>query len=121
LRGRNLIPANARPAHRRLRQKLSEMAEWSETTPLNHVIPGDRQLGIITSGVCFMHAREAAPDASFLKLGFTHPLPLKKSRSSSAASNAASSSRKAIRISPMPSAPPGWRWKANRKCSASAN
>jgi indolepyruvate ferredoxin oxidoreductase alpha subunit len=25
-----------------------------------------------------MHAREAAPDASFLKLGFTHPLPLKK-------------------------------------------
>ena len=36
LRGRNLIPANARPAHRRLRQKLSEMTEWSETTPLNH-------------------------------------------------------------------------------------
>ena len=78
LRGRNLIPANARPAHRRLRQKLSEMTEWSETTPLNHVIPGDKKLGIITSGVCFMHAREAAPDASFLKLGFTHPLPLKK-------------------------------------------
>jgi len=25
-----------------------------------------------------MHAREAAPGASFLKLGFTHPLPLKK-------------------------------------------
>jgi indolepyruvate ferredoxin oxidoreductase alpha subunit len=78
LRGRNLIPANARPAHRRLRQKLSEMTDWSETTPLNHVIPGDKKLGIITSGVCFMHAREAAPDASFLKLGFTHPLPLKK-------------------------------------------
>ena len=78
LRGRNLIPANARPAHRRLRQKLSEMTVWSETTPLNHIIPGDKKLGIITSGVCFMHAREAAPDASFLKLGFTHPLPLKK-------------------------------------------
>jgi indolepyruvate ferredoxin oxidoreductase alpha subunit len=78
LRGRNLIPSNARPAHRRLRQKLSEMAEWSETTPLNQIFPGDKKLGIITSGVCFMHAREAAPDASFLKLGFTHPLPLKK-------------------------------------------
>jgi indolepyruvate ferredoxin oxidoreductase alpha subunit len=78
LRGRNLIPANARPAHRRLRQKLSEMTEWSETTPLNQIIPGSKKLGIITSGVCFMHAREAAPDASFLKLGFTHPLPLKK-------------------------------------------
>jgi indolepyruvate ferredoxin oxidoreductase alpha subunit len=78
LRSRNLIPANARPAGRRLRQKLAEMAEWSETTPLNRIIPGGKKLGIITSGVSFMHAREAAPDASFLKLGFTHPLPLKK-------------------------------------------
>jgi indolepyruvate ferredoxin oxidoreductase alpha subunit len=78
LRGRNLIPANARPAHRRLRQKLAEMTAWSETTPLNHVLPGSPQLGIITSGVSYMHAREAAPEASFLKLGFTHPLPLKK-------------------------------------------
>ena len=78
LRGRNLIPANARPAHRRLRQKLAEMTEWSETTPLNHVIPGSNKLGIITSGVSFMHVREVAPDASCLKLGFTHPLPLKK-------------------------------------------
>jgi indolepyruvate ferredoxin oxidoreductase alpha subunit len=78
LRGRNLIPANARPAHRRLRQKLAEMADWSETTPLNHLDPGSRQLGIITSGVSFMHAREVAPEASILKLGFTHPLPLKK-------------------------------------------
>ena len=78
LRGRNLIPANARPAHRRLRQKLAEMTEWSETTPLNYVVSGGKKLGIITSGVSFMHAREVAPDASFLKLGFTHPLPLKK-------------------------------------------
>lgn len=78
LRGRNLIPSNARPAHRRLRQKLSEMTAWTETTPLNRVVPGGKALGIITSGVSFMHAREAAPEASFLKLGFTHPLPLKK-------------------------------------------
>lgn len=78
LRGRNLIPSNARPAHRRLRQKLSEMAEWSETTPLNHVVAGSRQLGIITSGVSYMHVREAAPEAGVLKLGFTHPLPMKK-------------------------------------------
>jgi len=35
-------------------------------------------LGMITSGISFMHAREAAPEASVLKLGFTHPLPLKK-------------------------------------------
>lgn len=78
LRGRNLIPANARPAHRRLRQKLAEMSDWSETTPLNQVLAGSPKLGLITSGISFMHAREAAPEASVLKLGFTHPLPLQK-------------------------------------------
>jgi indolepyruvate ferredoxin oxidoreductase alpha subunit len=34
-------------------------------------------LGVITSGISFMHVREAAPDASVLKLGFTYPLPMK--------------------------------------------
>ena len=78
LKGRNLIPPNARPAHRRLRQKLAELDAWNETSPLNQVLPGDQKLGIITSGVGYLHAREAAPAASFLKLGFTHPLPMQK-------------------------------------------
>jgi len=76
LRGRNLIPSNARPAHPRLRGKLAEMEAWNESCALNQVIPGDRELGIVTSGVCAMHAREAAPQARLLKLGFTHPLPM---------------------------------------------
>ena len=76
--GRVMIPAYARPAHRRLRQKLAEMQEWNESSPLNQVIPGSKSVGIITSGISFMHAREVAPDASFLKLGFTYPLPMKK-------------------------------------------
>ena len=73
-----MIPANARPAHKRLRQKLAEIQEWNETCSLNRVVTGDKKLGIITSGISFMHAREAAPEASVLKLGFTHPLPMKK-------------------------------------------
>lgn len=82
LKGRNLIPPNARPAHRRLRHKLAEIEEWSETTPLNQALPGNgqAQLGLITSGVSYLHAREAEPGASFLKLGLTHPLSLKKIR-----------------------------------------
>jgi indolepyruvate ferredoxin oxidoreductase, alpha subunit len=44
------------------------------------VIAGDPALGIITSGVCFMHVREAAPEAAVLKLGLTYPLPLEKIR-----------------------------------------
>ena len=45
---------------------------------MNRVVKGGKQLGIITSGISFMHAREAAPKASVLKLGFTYPLPMKK-------------------------------------------
>ncbi|MDR3709769.1 MAG: thiamine pyrophosphate-dependent enzyme [Capsulimonadaceae bacterium] len=73
---RVMIPANARPAHRRLRGKLAEMARWNEDVGPNLEIAGDRSLGIICSGVSYMHAREAAPDASFYKVGMTYPLPL---------------------------------------------
>ena len=78
IRGRVMIPANARPAHKRLRQKLTEIQEWNEINSINRIIKGGKQLGIITSGISFMHAREAAPKASVLKLGVTYPLPLKK-------------------------------------------
>jgi indolepyruvate ferredoxin oxidoreductase alpha subunit len=78
IRGRVMIPAYARPAHRRLRQKIAGIQEWNEACPLNRVVPGAKSLGIITSGISFMHAREAAPEASVLKLSVTHPLPLKK-------------------------------------------
>lgn len=78
IRARVMIPAYARPAHRRLRQKLAAMQEWNETCNLNRVVEGSQALGIITSGISFMHVREAVPEARVLKLGFTHPLPMKK-------------------------------------------
>ncbi|MGA3181077.1 MAG: thiamine pyrophosphate-dependent enzyme [Verrucomicrobiota bacterium] len=77
LHARVMVPGNARLAHRRLRQKLADLLEWNEHCPLNRLVPGDPSLGIITSGISFMHAREAAPEAGVLKLGFTHPLPLR--------------------------------------------
>jgi indolepyruvate ferredoxin oxidoreductase alpha subunit len=75
-RSRVMIPAYARPAHRRLRAKHAEMAAWNEASALNLRIDGDKSLGIITAGVSYVHAREAAPNASFLKLAMTHPLPM---------------------------------------------
>ncbi|MCX5684115.1 MAG: thiamine pyrophosphate-dependent enzyme, partial [Planctomycetota bacterium] len=78
--GRVMIPAYARPAHKRLRAKLAEIAAWGETAPLVRRIDGDRALGIIASGISYQHAREAAPGASFLKLGLTYPLPIEAIR-----------------------------------------
>jgi indolepyruvate ferredoxin oxidoreductase alpha subunit len=81
--GRVMIPANARPAHRRLRAKLAEIAAWGEAAEgdkLNRVEPGDRELGIVADGVSYLHAVEAAPGASFLKIGLVNPLPIERAR-----------------------------------------
>jgi indolepyruvate ferredoxin oxidoreductase alpha subunit len=77
---RVMIPANARPAHLRLRNRLSQIAAWNEEAGPNQLVTGSPSLGIITSGVAFQHAREAAPEASILKLGMTYPLPLERMR-----------------------------------------
>ena len=88
--GRVMIPAYAEVAHRKLRKKLDEIKAWNESSSLNLVVECEAasgtqgqgvegtQLGIIASGISFFHAREAAPRASFLKLGMTYPLPMKR-------------------------------------------
>ena len=79
IRARVMIPAYARPAHHRLREKLDAIARWNETSGLtsglNIHTSASTELGIITSGICYQHVREAVPSASVLKLGMTHPLP----------------------------------------------
>ena len=71
-----MLPANARKRHIKVEENLLALKEYAETSPLNRVEPGDGKLGIIASGVCYLHAREAFGDsAGYLKLGITHPLP----------------------------------------------
>ena len=77
---RVMIPAYARPAHLRLRKTLAEIAAWNDEAGPNQLIAGSSSLGIITSGVAFQYVREAAPEASVLKLGMTHPLPIERMR-----------------------------------------
>ena len=73
---RAMVPAYARVAHRNLREKLRQIAQWCEETGPTKCIDGSRTLGIITSGISYQHVRDAAPEASVLKLGLTHPLPM---------------------------------------------
>ena len=77
-KGLVMLPAYARLAHRRLRGKLDEIREWNESTDLNRIDAGSSSLGIIVSGISYMHVREAAPEATVLKLGFSYPLPIEK-------------------------------------------
>jgi indolepyruvate ferredoxin oxidoreductase alpha subunit len=77
---RVMIPAYAKPAHRRLRKTLAAVAAWNNAAGFNQIVQGTSSVGIITSGAAFQYAREAAPDASILKLGVTHPLPIETMR-----------------------------------------
>ena len=77
---RVMIPAYARPARLRLRKKVAEIALWNDAEGPNQVVAGSSSLGIITSGVAFQYVREAAPEASVLKLGMTYPLPIEQMR-----------------------------------------
>lgn len=78
--GRVMIPAYARPAHRKLRKKLDEIQAWGETAPEAAVERRGGRLGIVSSGVTARHVREAAPDASLLELKLLHPLPIERIR-----------------------------------------
>ena len=75
--GRVMVPGHARIKHRQLRAKLNEIREWCEQEGPNRILPGTSGTGIVSAGVASLHAREAAPESSLLKLGMTHPLPIR--------------------------------------------
>ncbi len=72
------VPANARVRRAIKELHWQEMLAFSEQTKLNRIEWADRKIGIVTSGITYQYVKEALPNASILKLGFTNPLPLKK-------------------------------------------
>ena len=70
-----MLPATARRRHLAVEEHLKALEEYSRTSPLNRMEMNDRSIGIVTSGISYMHAREAfGENASYLKLGITYPL-----------------------------------------------
>ncbi len=65
----------ARDRHPVVEERLKKLAELASIFPFNRLEWGDRKLGIVASGPVYHYAREIFPDASFLKLGMTYPLP----------------------------------------------
>jgi indolepyruvate ferredoxin oxidoreductase alpha subunit len=77
-----MVPANSRVYHKVLLDKMEKAKKITEQSPLNKITRKGKEVGIITSGIAFNYATEAADllnlDASILKLGMTHPLPKHK-------------------------------------------
>lgn len=69
-----MIPGRARARRKVIAERTRQLRE-APPAGLNRLEAGDPALGIITSGIAYQYAREAAPGASFLKLGLTWPLP----------------------------------------------
>lgn len=70
-------PANAKKLHIVVEERLKTLEKYANTSPLNKVEYNDTKIGILTSGVAYQYAKEVFGDkASYLKLGFTYPLPM---------------------------------------------
>lgn len=76
-----MLPAFARKRRLVVEERTARLQEYSETTPYNRIEWGAKDIGIITSGIAYQYAKEVFGDkASYLKLGFTWPLPEKMIR-----------------------------------------
>lgn len=75
------IPAVSRILHKHVEERMVELEKFSNETDLNYAEYHDKKIGIVSAGVAYQYAREVfGENASYLKLGFTHPLPMEKIR-----------------------------------------
>ena len=72
-----MMPASAIGRHKVVEAREELMAKEGSDFAINRVEKGDKKLGFITSGIAYQYVKEAAPEASVLKLGVVNPLPKK--------------------------------------------
>jgi indolepyruvate ferredoxin oxidoreductase alpha subunit len=71
-----MLPGFARARHRVTLERLRALADEAEQSPFNRIERRQRSVGIVTSGIVYHYVREVMPEASVLKLGMSHPLPI---------------------------------------------
>lgn len=80
------MPPRVMEMHQELLDKINNIQKFAETSSINKIYggssPASSQIGVISSGVAFLHAMEAMEilktKAPVLKLGFFYPLPKEK-------------------------------------------
>ena len=72
-----MMPAMAKKRHVAVEDRIEKVTALAEDCALNRIEWGDTKIGIITAGTGYVYAKEAIPNASFLKLGMVYPLPEK--------------------------------------------
>ena len=69
-----MMPAMAKKRHEYVEKRLADISEYGYDCPFNKMEINDTKIGVITCGISYQYAKEALPDASFLKLGITYPI-----------------------------------------------
>lgn len=72
-----MMPAMARKRHLDVEKRMAALRDYAESSILNRIEWGNKEIGVITDGIAYQYAREALGDVSYLKLGMVHPLPEK--------------------------------------------
>lgn len=70
-----MLPVYGRERHKVIEERLLKLKAFAETFEGNRIEMNDTSVGIITGGISYQYAKEVFPNASFLKLGMTWPLP----------------------------------------------
>ena len=73
-----MMPANAIKRHVVVDERTKALTEYAENCAINAIEDNGSDIGVITSGISYMYAKEALGEkVNFLKLGMVYPLPEK--------------------------------------------
>src|SRR3712207_3213612 len=70
------VPANAKVRKQYVFERMKNLQEYSNNCEWNFTEYYSTKIGVIVSGDCYLYAKEVfGEDASYLKVGFSNPLP----------------------------------------------
>jgi indolepyruvate ferredoxin oxidoreductase alpha subunit len=72
-----MLPSFARLRRPIIEERILDLSKFNDNNKANYILEGNSDFGIISSGIAYQYAREILPQASFLKLTMTYPLPKK--------------------------------------------
>ena len=73
------VPAVSKVLRVKVEERMHKLEDFSNMTNLNYMEINNTKIGVITSGMCINFSKEVfGKNASYLKLGFTFPMPDEK-------------------------------------------
>lgn len=75
------VPMFARVKRLDAQKRTAALREYACASALNRVDPGEKRLGVITSGIAYQYVKEVFPEFAVLKLGLSNPFPVELVRS----------------------------------------